>query len=135
MHLGSLAYLGDSKGAMDLPVSARAAHTCVSWQHLPCRPGLPAALHCTSNKHDASCLARQGVNVCVNNETLVPPCIAALQIKTPFLKTLRGYLGAQAWRTLETLLQVGLSCALRCSVRWRLLGTGRQGATALDNHC
>ncbi|KAI7837688.1 hypothetical protein COHA_008481 [Chlorella ohadii] len=45
-HLGSLAYLGDSKGAMDLP------------------------------------------------------------IKTPFLKTLRGYLGAQAWRTLETLLQV-----------------------------
>ncbi|PRW45623.1 NADH dehydrogenase [Chlorella sorokiniana] len=46
MHLGSLAYLGDSKGAMDLP------------------------------------------------------------IKTPFLKTLRGYLGAQAWRTLETLLQV-----------------------------
>ncbi len=30
-----------------------------------------------------------------------------LQVKTPFLKTLRGYLGAQAWRTLETFMQAG----------------------------
>ncbi|KAL4447850.1 hypothetical protein ABPG75_005069 [Micractinium tetrahymenae] len=45
-HLGALAYLGEQKGVMDLPV------------------------------------------------------------KTPFLKTLRGYLGAQAWRTLETFMQI-----------------------------
>lgn len=54
--------------------------------------------------------------VCVNHSTLVPPCITAQQIKTPFLKTLRGYLGAQAWRTLETLLQVGLRFHLQCAV-------------------
>lgn len=30
-----------------------------------------------------------------------------LQVKTPFLKTLRGYLGAQAWRMLETFMQAG----------------------------
>ncbi|KAL4442460.1 hypothetical protein ABPG77_005044 [Micractinium sp. CCAP 211/92] len=46
LHLGALAYLGEQKGVMDLPV------------------------------------------------------------KTPFLKTLRGYLGAQAWRTLETFMQI-----------------------------
>ncbi|KIY97967.1 hypothetical protein MNEG_9994 [Monoraphidium neglectum] len=46
LHLGSLAYLGEQKGVMDLP------------------------------------------------------------IKMPFLKTLRGRLGADAWRLLETLMQV-----------------------------
>ncbi|KAL4447854.1 hypothetical protein ABPG75_005073 [Micractinium tetrahymenae] len=45
-HMGALAYLGDQKGVMDLPV------------------------------------------------------------KTPFLKTLRGHLGGQAWRTLETFMQI-----------------------------
>lgn len=29
-----------------------------------------------------------------------------LPFKTPFLKTLRGYLGAQTWRFLETYMQV-----------------------------
>ena len=29
-----------------------------------------------------------------------------MQVKTPFIKTLRGYIGGQTWRTLETLMQV-----------------------------
>lgn len=36
------------------------------------------------------------------------PAPAAPQFKTRFLKTLRGRLGAQAWRTLETFMQAGV---------------------------
>lgn len=35
------------------------------------------------------------------------------QFKTPFLKTLRGYLGAQTWRFLETYMQVGARALCR----------------------
>lgn len=34
------------------------------------------------------------------------PPTGLAQVKLPFLKTLRGYLGGQAWRTLETMMQV-----------------------------
>lgn len=36
----------------------------------------------------------------------LPPAPLRRQIKLPFLKTLRGYLGAQTWRFLETYMQV-----------------------------
>ena len=57
-HLGSLAYLGGQKGAMDLP------------------------------------------------------------FKTPFLKTLRGYIGGTAWRSLETLMQVSLRTRTLVTLDW-----------------
>ena len=63
-----------------------------------------------------------------------PHLCCSLQFKTPFLKTLRGYLGAQAWRTLETLLQVGTPAVpvwlhLRASSSlpaWQTAGSQRQ---------
>lgn len=42
-----------------------------------------------------------------------------LPFKLPFLKTLRGYLGAQTWRFLETYMQVGRGAAPLCSLAAR----------------
>ena len=53
-----------------------------------------------------------------------------LPIKTPFLKTLRGYVGGAAWRSLETLMQVGRVGGLesgRCG-RMPLMATEAGGA-------
>lgn len=67
-------------------------------------------------------LSGEGTSRLPHSQLCFPP-----QFKTPFLKTLRGYLGAQAWRTLETLLQVGRP-AVPVWLHLRASGSSRQPA-------
>ena len=80
---------------MDLPVSAGAG----GGRGERAEPALPSP---ACPKHEPLAPA--------TSERLPAAAPTPPQVKLPFLKTLRGYLGGASWRILETLMQVGGGC-------------------------
>ena len=89
------------------------------WLHVPCLPGIKAhtaAMH----RGVTQCAARHpppGSYIHLGSLAYLGSHrgVMDLPFKLPFLKTLRGYLGAQTWRFLETYMQVG-GGAHRCAL-------------------
>jgi hypothetical protein len=127
LHLGSLAYLGGQKGVYDMPV--RRGGGSSRGRRPGCRGAVGGVALRNGERRRRTGRAHVG-RLCVpqvrprarmrwnapclsprlrrfDSATPLPPTAADAQIKLPFLNTIRGYLGAQTWRLLETFMQVG----------------------------